>query len=129
MSNRISSASTVIGNNNNSEAYQISNNNNNNNNNEFNVTSSPSLLNYNVNSYSSASMQPVETAYVDDSANNYSLSNENSSSSYKPQIDILTQRDSLKDVTQVDVPENPTYYNDPSTATTYNDIQQPGNEF
>lgn len=124
MTNRITSASTVIASGNNSlvnEAYQFPNTNNNNNNlsNEFNVTSSSSPNNYDVNSYSTASMQPVEATYIDDSANNYSLSNSNEISSYKlPSAQIDTNSSIKND----DIIENPNYYNEP-----YVDVQPQGN--
>lgn len=125
MTNRITSASTVIASGNNSlvnEAYQFPNtniNNNNNLSNEFNVTSSSSPNNYDVNSYSTASMQPVEATYIDDSANNYSLSNSNEISSYKlPSAQIDTNSSIKND----DIIENPNYYNEP-----YVDVQPQGN--
>lgn len=113
MTNRISSASTVIASGNNSlvnEAYQISNNNNNNLSNEFNVPSSSSPNNYDVNSYSTASMQPVEATYIDDSANNYSLSNSNDIPSYKLPTAQIDTNSSIK---TDEIIENQNYYNEP----------------
>lgn len=112
MTNRISSASTIIASGNNSlvnEAYQISNNNNNLSN-EFNVPSSSSPNNYDVNSYSTASMQPVEATYIDDSANNYSLSNSNEIPSYKLPTAQIDTNSSIK---TDEIIENQNYYNEP----------------
>jgi hypothetical protein len=72
----MNSASTVIASGNNpsvSEAY-LPLSNSNLTSNEFAATSTPPKS-FDVNSYSSASMQPVEAAFLDDNAR-YSLSNE-----------------------------------------------------
>lgn len=64
-------------------------------------------------------MQPVEATYIDDSANNYSLSNSNEISSYKlPSAQIDTNSSIKND----DIIENPNYYNEP-----YVDVQPQGN--
>lgn len=105
----MNSASSVIASVNNpsvSEAYLPLSNNSNLTSNEFAVTSSPPKS-FDVNSYSSASMQPVEAAYLDDNAR-YSLSNEIPSTAAVAQIDEPTKG-----------------VNDETLENYYND-QQPG---
>lgn len=122
LSNRITSASSVIAdsNINVNEAYQASNLSSN----LEPITTASSPKNFDAISYSTTSMPLAASTYEDDNVNNYSISNDMSSYEPTARIETPPKRNSIKNVINDDEYEAPTYYNEP---TSYVDQQPAGN--
>lgn len=115
LTNRITSASSVIAASNNifnvNEAYQTSINSSNVGPNNI---SSSSPKNYDAFSYSTPSMPQAEVTYIEDSSNNYSNSNDMLPYDQTTRIETPPKRNSIKNsVVNDDEYEAPSYYNEP----------------